>query len=62
MQTEERAAMRPKSRPKRVRPAGRPLTLDDPLFELLGSARSRGPGNVAENKRKYLTELHTTKE
>jgi hypothetical protein len=36
----------------------RPLTFDDALFKLIGSARSAGPGNVSENKYEYLAEAY----
>jgi excisionase family DNA binding protein len=35
-------------------PPGRPLTYDDPFWQLVGSVNSGGPGDVAENKHKYL--------
>lgn len=37
---------------------GRPLTFDDPLWKLVGIARSGGPGDVSENKHKYLAEAY----
>jgi excisionase family DNA binding protein len=42
--------------------SGRPLTFDDPLFKLIGSARSAGPGDVSENKYKYLAEAYAATE
>jgi excisionase family DNA binding protein len=41
--------------PEELRNA-RPLTLDDPLFGLVGIAKSDGPSDVSSNKHKYLAE------
>ena|SRR5437763_1151642 len=35
---------------------GRVVTGDDPLWEIVGMGRSDGPGDVSENKYKYLAE------
>jgi hypothetical protein len=52
-----------KARPRKQRKtSARPLTFDDPLFKLIGSARSRGPGDVAENKHKYLAQVYAATE
>ena len=47
----------PQRRTRRA-PAGRPLTEADPLTALIGSVRSDGPGDVSENKRKYLAQAY----
>jgi excisionase family DNA binding protein len=37
---------------------GRPLTLDDPSFQLIGTAHSGGPGDVADRTDDYLAEAY----
>lgn len=39
-------------------PRGKPFTKDDPLWNIVGMARSEGPGDVSENKYKYLAEAY----
>jgi excisionase family DNA binding protein len=39
-------------------PTGRPLTYDDPFWQLVGSVNSGGPGDVAESKHEYLAEAY----
>ena len=56
-ENEDIATLMPVRRSKRV-PAGRPLTYDDALWKLVGSARSEGPTDVSENKYKYLAEAY----
>jgi hypothetical protein len=53
------AVLRPvkKARPARAS-RGKPLTKDDPLWDIVGMARSTGPGDVAENKYKYLADAY----
>jgi hypothetical protein len=47
---------------RRRRPlVGKPMTYDDPLWELIGSAHSEGPTDVSSNKHKYLAEAYTPK-
>src|SRR5688572_18626973 len=41
------------TRRKRI-PRGRPFTMDDPLWDLVGIGHSGGPGDASENKHKYL--------
>jgi excisionase family DNA binding protein len=43
---------------RRARGRSRPLTLDDPSFQLIGAARSGGPGDVAERTDEYLAEAY----
>jgi excisionase family DNA binding protein len=43
---------------RRSRERGRPLTLDDPSFQLIGMARSGGPGDVAERTDEFLAEAY----
>jgi excisionase family DNA binding protein len=43
-------------------PAGRPLTYDDPLWQLVGSAASAGPTDVSANKHKYLADAYAPAE
>lgn len=38
--------------------AGRPFTMDDPLWSIMGMAESDGPTDVSENKHKYLAEAY----
>lgn len=51
-----------KKRPRVLR--GKPISADDPLWKMVGIGDSGGPGDVSENKHKYLAEayLHETKE
>src|SRR5947209_19741709 len=42
------------SRPRPARRRGQPITADDPLWDIVGIARSGGPGDVSSNKYKYL--------
>lgn len=55
---EELAILMP-VRPTRKRsPKGRPTTADDPLWKLVGIGDSGGPGDVSENKHKYLADAY----
>ena len=56
-ENEDIAILMPARRSKRV-PAGRPLTYDDPLWKLVGSAQLQGPTDVSENKYKYPAEAY----
>ena len=58
MRTEERPVATKRAKPKRASTRGRVFTFDDPLFKLLGSARSEGPGDVFQNKQKYLAQIY----
>jgi excisionase family DNA binding protein len=49
----QRAERRPASAPR-----GRPTGPDDPLWAIVGIARSDGPGDVSEHKHRYLAEAH----
>jgi excisionase family DNA binding protein len=46
------------TKPRRSRSGSRPLTPDDPSFQLIGMARSGGPGDVAERTDEYLAEAY----
>ncbi len=39
-------------------PRGKPFTMDDPLWNIVGIGRSTGPTDVSENKHKYLAEAY----
>lgn len=39
-------------------PRGRPTSADDPLWRLVGIADSAGPGDVSENKHRYLADAY----
>jgi hypothetical protein len=58
MRTDERPVRIKAQTPKRARPKSRVFTFDDPLFKLLGSARSDGAGDVSTNKSKYLAKIY----
>ncbi len=61
--SEELAILRPMKRsPKRRLPHGKPFSLTDSLWSIVGTAHSEGPGDVAENKYKYLAEAYTPKD
>ena len=56
---EDVAILRPLKRPAKQRiPRGRPTSADDPLWKIIGMARSEGPGDVSENVDKYLAEAY----
>jgi hypothetical protein len=57
MRTEKHPAGSKRPKPKRASTHGRPFTFDDPLFKLLGSARSAGPSDVSQDKQKYLAQI-----
>lgn len=40
---------------------GERFTTSDPLWDFVGMATSEGPGDVAENKHKYLAEAYAPK-
>ena len=41
---------------------GKPFTMNDPLWNIVGIAASEGPGDVSENKHKYLAEAYAPRE
>src|SRR5579862_2582799 len=47
--------LRPKA--KRGKRKSRHFSLNDPLWDIVGIGRSGGPGDVSENKYKYVAEL-----
>ncbi len=55
---EDVAVLLPRKRASRRR---RTTSPDDPLWEIVGIARSDGPGDVAENKHKYLADAYAPK-
>jgi excisionase family DNA binding protein len=53
----------PRRRPRPSRlPTGRPFTLDDPLWNIVGAGESRVPAEVSTKKREYLAEAYATKQ
>ena len=57
--SEDVAILRPVRRSARKRTRkGQPTSADDPIWKLVGMADSGGPGDVSENKYKYLAEAH----
>lgn len=48
------------ARARRRRPAGRPLTYDDPLWQLVGAAADAAPTDAAR-KHEYLAEAYAPK-
>jgi hypothetical protein len=60
MRTEARPVKIKTQTPKKARPRSRVFTFDDPLFKLLGSARSDGAGDVSTNKSRYLAQIYAT--
>ena len=52
------AVLLPRKRAPRRR---RTTSPDDPLWEIVGIAHSDGPGDVAENKHKYLADAYAPK-
>jgi hypothetical protein len=58
MEGEELAIVSPAKPAKKSRPRGKILTEDDSLFKLIGIGASGGPGDVSENKHKYLAEAY----
>ena len=54
--SEELAVLQPAKKLRRSRLRGKPITADDPFWNLLGAARSEGPGDISSNKQKYLVD------
>lgn len=54
----ELAVIMPLPRPQKRSPRGKAFTKDDPLMGLVGIGKSGGPGDVSENKHKYLAEAY----
>ncbi len=53
------------SKPKRRTPAlrrGKPFTMDDPLWTIVGLGKSSGPADVSVNKDQYLADAYDSKE
>jgi len=42
-------------------PRGKPTSADDPLWSIIGIACSDGPGDVSQNKLKYLADAYAPK-
>jgi hypothetical protein len=62
MRTEEKSVPLKTAKAGRGRKRRQPFTCDDPLFKLLGSARSEGPGDVSQTKLEYLVQIYTAKQ
>ena len=59
---EELALITPlKPAPKRL-PKGRSTSADDPLWNIVGMADSKGPGDISEKVDEYLAETHLPKD
>lgn len=48
-------------KPRRRLVHGKPTSEEDPLWNIVGIARSGGPTDVARNKHKYLAEAYAAK-
>ena len=46
---------------RRTSRRGKRFTMADPLWDIVGMAKSGGPGDVSDNKHRYLAEAHATK-
>jgi hypothetical protein len=46
---------------KKASRRGKRFTMADPLWDIVGMATSGGPGDVSDNKDKYLAEAYTAK-
>lgn len=57
----ELAVVMPLPQSRRRSPRGKVFTKDDALMGLVGIGRSGGPGDVSENKHKYLAEADKNK-
>jgi antitoxin (DNA-binding transcriptional repressor) of toxin-antitoxin stability system len=58
---EELAILAPVNAAKRTRRPRRKtgtITADDPLWDIVGIGRSEGPGDISENKHRYLAEAY----
>src|SRR5437879_13856443 len=51
---EDLAVLQPVRKSRRAKLPGKPIAADDPFWNLVGIARSSGPGDISANKRKYL--------
>ncbi len=51
---EDLAVLQPAKKPRPTSLRGKPITENDPYWNLLGIARSSGPGDISANKREYL--------
>ncbi|MBI3942277.1 MAG: hypothetical protein HY326_04625 [Chloroflexi bacterium] len=49
------------TKPRKSRSRRNVFTPDDPLWNIVGIGHSEGPGDVSENKHKYLAEAYTPK-
>lgn len=45
---------------RRKRSPGKRTSADDPLWNIIGIGAAEGPTDIAENKRRYLTETYDT--
>jgi len=51
---EELAVLQPAKKPRRRKLPGKPVTEDDPFWNLIGIGSSSGAGDISSNKTKYL--------
>jgi hypothetical protein len=58
---EELAVLQPAKKRRRKSLKGRPTSMDDPIWNIVGMGRSDGPGDVSTNKHKYLAEAYLPK-
>ncbi len=58
---EELAVLQPAKKRRRRSLKGRPLSMDDPIWDIVGMGHSGGPGDVSTNKKKYLAEAYMPK-
>jgi hypothetical protein len=58
---EELAILQPTKNPRRRSLKGKPITADDPIWNIVGIGRSEGPGDISTNKHKYLAEAYMPK-
>jgi hypothetical protein len=58
-ENEDMAIVRPVQRVQRNRrPRGRPAGADDPIWRLVGTGASDGPGDVSAQKHTYLADAY----
>ena len=48
----------PEAAKQQRKPRGKPTSADDPLWNLVGIGQSREPGDVSENKHRYLADAY----
>ncbi|MBI4506621.1 MAG: hypothetical protein HY691_13885 [Chloroflexi bacterium] len=55
---EDLAVLMPAKKRRPGVPRGKPFTMSDPLWTIVGIGRSEGPTDVSANKHKYLAEAY----